>query len=190
MNLMIFVDGDNNPDFALRGIEYLKTGDEVYIYESIAKGGKHFKEEYIKELQSKTAAKINVRFIQTIGKNATDFRVAIDAARAIAAAEDEKKAYVLVSGDSDFVVIASELRVSCPNLIISAHRRVLDPVRNYWPLLAENAEDVKKYIQIAANKEIEEDAYENLAAIFSSKRPECTDVRPSNVFTSGNPWLD
>lgn len=166
MKLIIFLDGDNYPENAIKGIELLKTGDEVYIYESIAKGGKHFKDKYIEELQSKTAAKIDVRFIQTPGKNATDFAIAIDAGKAIAAAGNEKKAYVVISADHDFDIMSSELRHSCPDAYcITRATDIRAVVEKFWLLRVESREEMVSQLAAFLPENVAKDACDNLAEV-------------------------
>lgn len=173
MKLKIFLDGDNQINKTLDGIELLEEGDELFIYENVdAHKGIHFNEKCVNELMSKTAAKIHVLFIQN-ARNAVDFAIAINAAKVIAAAGNKDTAYVLISGDNDYNTIIRELRASFPEAYyLLKENSIRTAAERCWPLRVTTAEQLKEQLAKLIGDEAGADAYQNLFNILAPQQEE------------------
>lgn len=101
-----YVDGDNSPKERIKGIEWLSENDKVYIFYADT-NTYYTKDKNRRDIELTTKAKIQFEKTGT-GKNATDFAIAVHAAMALDAAEDES--LFLVSGDKHFTTIGTFLK--------------------------------------------------------------------------------
>ena len=169
-SFVIFVDGDNLPRKRTEGIERLRAGDEVYIFES--EDAIYFNAERQAELRASSKANVVFRRVKA-GKDSADFAIAMAIARKFPQGITGNSIACLISGDRHFDIIAHEFLAGSESKIpIERIDTIKTAVDKFYLLRAENAGDLHNYFVKRFGAEMGKDTYRHMSELFEKSAAE------------------
>lgn len=125
--MIVYIDGDNKLGLQKKDFAPLNKDDEVLIYYA-SNNNYYTKAQNMAAI--KESLKCNVEFVEVpSGKNAVDFKVAIDLSERLCAENFEGEIVCLVSNDAHFHTIARLLQLKTDKAIISFENNLNDVIK-------------------------------------------------------------